>query len=306
MNVFVFGGSFNPPHMSHVLAVTYLLAAAEPDQVLVVPCFQHPLAKGLAPFEDRVAMCERAMGWLPRTVVSRVEGELGGESRSLRTVAHLRATHPDWNLRLVVGADILLEAERWHAFDQVKALAPLFVLGRAGFQAEGAPSRCSPSSRAAPCVLFCTGRNGTRSPVSFRCVSSRTSESMGSTKMAELDIAIVGAGKVGGALTKALRERGATVHLRAARKGLPRAPFDADLLVLAVRDGQLPALVAELLAKKGVTRKTNVVHCAGALGPEPLEPLRAICAGVADAPRDLVCQPQAGALVGAGSGSCGR
>ena len=154
MNVFVFGGSFNPPHMSHVLAVTYLLAAAEPDQVLVVPCFLHPLAKGLAPFEDRVAMCERAMGWLPRTVVSRVEGELGGESRSLRTVAHLRATHPDWNLRLVVGADILLESERWHAFDQVKALAPLFVLGRAGFQAEGAPSRCSPSSRAAPCVLL--------------------------------------------------------------------------------------------------------------------------------------------------------
>ena len=75
--------------MSHVLAVTYLLAAAEPDQVLVVPCFLHPLAKDLAPFEDRIAMCERAMGWLPRTVVSRVEGELGGESRSLRTVAHL-------------------------------------------------------------------------------------------------------------------------------------------------------------------------------------------------------------------------
>jgi predicted short-subunit dehydrogenase-like oxidoreductase (DUF2520 family) len=99
--------------------------------------------------------------------------------------------------------------------------------------------------------------------------------------MAELDIFIVGAGKVGGALTKALRERGATVVLRAARKGLPRTPIDADLLVLAVRDGQLAALVAELLAQKGVTRKTNVVHCAGALGPEPLEPLRAICAGVA-------------------------
>jgi nicotinate-nucleotide adenylyltransferase len=144
VNVFIFGGSFNPPHIAHVLAVAYVLAAAEPDRVLVVPVFQHPFAKDLAPFEQRLAMCERAMGWLPRTVVSRVEEELGGESRTLRTIEHLRERHPDWQMRVVVGADILGEGRRWHGFDRIVELAPLFVLGRRGFEADGAPAAVLP------------------------------------------------------------------------------------------------------------------------------------------------------------------
>jgi predicted short-subunit dehydrogenase-like oxidoreductase (DUF2520 family) len=71
------------------------------------------------------------------------------------------------------------------------------------------------------------------------------------------------------------------VTLRAARKGAPRGPIGADLLVLAVRDGQLEALVRELLARRSVDRRTAVVHCAGALGPEPLAPLRGVASGVA-------------------------
>ena len=62
----VFGGSFNPPHLAHVLAVTVVLARFKVARVLVVPTYQHPFAKALASYEDRVKMCELAMGWLPR------------------------------------------------------------------------------------------------------------------------------------------------------------------------------------------------------------------------------------------------
>lgn len=150
MNVFIFGGSFNPPHVAHVLAVTYVLATEDADLVLVVPCNKHPLGKELDSFEHRFAMCELAMGWLPRTVVSRVEEELGGESRTLRTIEHLCQRNPDWRMRLVVGADILLEGKRWYGFDKVVELAPLLVLGRAGAKVEGAPWPVLPevSSRA--------------------------------------------------------------------------------------------------------------------------------------------------------------
>jgi predicted short-subunit dehydrogenase-like oxidoreductase (DUF2520 family) len=71
------------------------------------------------------------------------------------------------------------------------------------------------------------------------------------------------------------------VTLRAARKGLPRRPLDVDLVILAVRDGQLDALARELVDRRLVGRRTVVVHCAGALGPEPLAPLRAVARGVA-------------------------
>ena len=58
--VAIFGGSFNPPHVAHALAVVYALSVAPIDEVLVVPVFRHPFSKELAPFEDRVRMCELA------------------------------------------------------------------------------------------------------------------------------------------------------------------------------------------------------------------------------------------------------
>jgi nicotinate-nucleotide adenylyltransferase len=130
--VAVFGGSFNPPHVAHVLACALLLSVQEVDQVLVVPTFRHPFAKALAPFEDRLLMCELAMGWIPRVEVSRVEAEIGGESRTLHTLEHLARAHPDWILRLVIGADILAEAPRWFGFDAIAKMAPPLVLARAG------------------------------------------------------------------------------------------------------------------------------------------------------------------------------
>lgn len=100
-------------------------------------------------------------------------------------------------------------------------------------------------------------------------------------KAPELRVFILGAGKVGTLLARALRARGARVTLRAARSGLPRRPIVADLLILAVRDGNVEPLARDLLAARLVHRRTAVVHCAGALGPEPLAPLRGVAAGVA-------------------------
>jgi nicotinate-nucleotide adenylyltransferase len=135
----VFGGSFNPPHVGHVLAVTLVLSTSDVDRILVVPTFRHPFAKALAPFDDRVKMCELAMGWLPRVEISRVEEELGGDSLTLRTLEHLRKTRPNDRFRLVIGADLLLEAAKWFRFDEVQKIAPPLVIGRAGIDAPGAP-----------------------------------------------------------------------------------------------------------------------------------------------------------------------
>jgi nicotinate-nucleotide adenylyltransferase len=130
--VAVFGGSFNPPHVAHVLACALLLSVQQVDRVLVVPTFRHPFAKSLAPFEERLHMCKLAMGWIPRVEVSRVEAKIGGESRTLRTLEHLATAHPDWVLRLVIGSDILAEAPRWFGFDEIAKRAPPLVLARAG------------------------------------------------------------------------------------------------------------------------------------------------------------------------------
>ena len=138
MRVAVFGGSFNPPHVGHVLACALVMGKGEVDRLLVVPTYEHPFAKPLAPYDDRVAMCELATAFMRGLEVSRVEADLGGESRTLRTLEHLAATHADWRLRLVIGADILAETPKWFGFDAIARLAPPLVLARAGFDAPGA------------------------------------------------------------------------------------------------------------------------------------------------------------------------
>ncbi|HEY3235433.1 MAG TPA: nicotinate (nicotinamide) nucleotide adenylyltransferase [Polyangiaceae bacterium] len=145
MQVAFYGGSFNPPHVAHVLAVVYLLSAQGFQRVLVVPVFEHAFEKPLAGFEHRVRMCELAMGWLPGVQVSAVEAELERPTRTLHTLEHLSRQHPDWALRLVVGADQLPELHRWHQVDAIEAMAPILVLGRASVDRPEAPPALLPN-----------------------------------------------------------------------------------------------------------------------------------------------------------------
>src|SRR5579883_2408542 len=113
IKVAIYGGSFNPPHIAHQMACLYLLSCCDVDEVWLVPCFQHPFDKSLAPFDDRFALCQALTEPLKNVQVSRIEQELGGESRTLRTVKALLAAHPERQFALVIGADILLERHKW-------------------------------------------------------------------------------------------------------------------------------------------------------------------------------------------------
>jgi nicotinate-nucleotide adenylyltransferase len=138
MRLGVYGGSFNPVHVAHVLLAAYALSVGRFDRVLVVPVFAHAFDKTLAPFEQRVRMCELAFAPLSGVEISRVEAELPTPSRTLFTLEALSKRYPGAELNLLVGTDVLSEASKWHAFDAVVRLAPLFVVGRAGLSAPDA------------------------------------------------------------------------------------------------------------------------------------------------------------------------
>ena len=120
--VAVFGGSFNPPHIAHVLAAAWALASVPLARLLVVPTYRHPFQKAMAPYEHRLRLCELAFAELRGVEVSRIEAELGGESLTLRTLEELQRRLPGVRLRLVIGSDLLAETSKWHAFDRVAAL----------------------------------------------------------------------------------------------------------------------------------------------------------------------------------------
>jgi nicotinate-nucleotide adenylyltransferase len=128
----VFGGSFDPPHVAHTLLAAYALAAHPIERVLVVPTFAHAFGKPLAPFDDRVRMCELAFGDLRRVEVSSIERELPTPSLTLHTLEALAQRHPGAQLRLLIGSDLLAETHAWHNFERIQKLAPVLVVQRQG------------------------------------------------------------------------------------------------------------------------------------------------------------------------------
>jgi len=133
MRVALFGGSFNPPHLAHQLVGLYVLETEPVDELWLVPCFKHPFDKALEAFQDRLNMCELAAEALgARVRVSDVEGRLGGESRTLRTIKAVQAEFPEHALSLVLGGDLLPELPAWYGAEELQRLVKLIVVGRAG------------------------------------------------------------------------------------------------------------------------------------------------------------------------------
>jgi nicotinate-nucleotide adenylyltransferase len=132
--VALLGGSFNPPHVGHLMAALYVHATRPVDEVWLMPSFHHPFGKKMEPFEHRVEMC-RAMAegrgdWLK---ISEVEKEIGKDGRTIDTLEHLIAAHPEHRFALIIGSDILKDLPHWKAWDRIQQLAQVIVLHRAGY-----------------------------------------------------------------------------------------------------------------------------------------------------------------------------
>jgi nicotinate-nucleotide adenylyltransferase len=141
----VYGGSFDPPHIAHVLVASWALAMGEVDAVLVLPTFEHALGKTAgASFEQRMTMCQRAFACLSGVTVSGIEQTLGAPSRTYKLLLALQEQHPGATFRLVIGADIVAELPRWYRSEDILRMAPPLVVGRAGYSRPDDPQLVMP------------------------------------------------------------------------------------------------------------------------------------------------------------------
>src|SRR5690606_34598038 len=103
----VLGGSFNPPHLGHVLIPTYVLARGLADRVVVAPCWSHPFAKSMAAFVDRLTWTRVAMAVHGDAAeVTAIEAELAarrgdGPSYTIELLEAIAADNPGSDVRLV-------------------------------------------------------------------------------------------------------------------------------------------------------------------------------------------------------------
>lgn len=131
MRLGLFGGSFDPPHVGHLLVAQDALAALHLDHLLVIPAAQQPLKDhhGTSAVH-RLAMVRACFAGIPGIEVDPVEIERGGLSYMVDTVEAVHRRWPAAVLHLLVGRDVVPTLPRWHDVDRLLRLVRLVVLTR--------------------------------------------------------------------------------------------------------------------------------------------------------------------------------
>jgi nicotinate-nucleotide adenylyltransferase len=143
----VFGGTFDPPHLGHLIVAQEMYERAGLDRVLFVPAGQQPLkgAEVVAPAKVRAAMVEAAIASDERFACSLIEIERPGLSYTVETLRALgRELESGTELAFIVGADVLTEFCAWREPETLVELCTVLVAARAGSGPAGAPAAIRP------------------------------------------------------------------------------------------------------------------------------------------------------------------
>ena len=134
MRIGVFGGTFDPPHIGHVLVAGDACEALGLKSVVWIPVAQQPLkdAPPLAAATHRKRMVELTIADDPRFAIDTVELDRGGLSFTVDTLRALSERHPGTDLVLLLGTDAWAGFEKWRDPAEILKLAEVAVLAREG------------------------------------------------------------------------------------------------------------------------------------------------------------------------------
>jgi nicotinate-nucleotide adenylyltransferase len=153
MRVGIFGGSFDPPHIGHLLGAIDAVETLTLDRLQVVPAAVQPLkGGGRTDGAHRLAMTTRCFGGVPHVEVDPVEILRGGLSFTVDTVEAYRRQWPTADLHLLVGEDAVAGFAQWRDPERLLSMVQVIVLGRASQPA-------STAAGAAPQGEFWVGRS---------------------------------------------------------------------------------------------------------------------------------------------------
>lgn len=135
MRVGVFGGTFDPVHLGHLIVAQEVRFRAALDNVLFVPAGQPPHKPGrvITPAAHRLAMLERALASEPSFAISRIEIDRPGPSYSVTTLRALRAElGPSADLYFILGSDQVADLPTWHRPAELLELCTVLAVERPG------------------------------------------------------------------------------------------------------------------------------------------------------------------------------
>ena len=133
----VFGGTFDPPHVGHLVTAVNVRHALDLHRVLLVVAnvpWQKEGQRDISSGEDRYALVEAAVRSVAGLEASRIELDRGGHSYTADTLAQLHRERPEAELYTVLGEDAAAGIQTWERYEEVIALSTLVVVDRPGWR----------------------------------------------------------------------------------------------------------------------------------------------------------------------------
>jgi nicotinate-nucleotide adenylyltransferase len=142
----ILGGTFNPPHIAHLVCAEEARAQLGLDQVLLMPVGQPPHKD--TPDDPgaphRLAMCRLAAQGSDWLEVSELELIRPGPSYTVDTLHELHASQPGDELTFIVGGDMAWSLPSWRDPESILATARLAVAERAGVRRDDLLAQLAP------------------------------------------------------------------------------------------------------------------------------------------------------------------
>lgn len=134
MRLGIFGGTFDPVHFGHLALAEECLAAANLDELWLVPAASppHKGGKKLSRFDQRKEMLELAIAGNEKFKVEPMEADRPGPSFTIDTLEEIHKRKPNDELFLIIGGDSALEFSTWKDPAKIASLATIIVRIRPG------------------------------------------------------------------------------------------------------------------------------------------------------------------------------
>ncbi len=138
MRIGILGGTFNPPHLGHLVCAQEAYIQLELERVILIPARQppHKPVDEEPGAEHRLKLCRLAVEGDPRFEVSELELDRDGPSYTVDTLSLLHSSAPDTDLYMILGGDIAAGLPDWHEPERVLSLATVAVAKRRGTSRE--------------------------------------------------------------------------------------------------------------------------------------------------------------------------
>ncbi|ANU25585.1 nicotinate-nucleotide adenylyltransferase [Planococcus versutus] len=133
----ILGGTFNPPHLGHLIMASEALYAAELDEVRFMPNYiaPHKEVAG-ASATERLAMTKLAVSNHAQFKVEDLEIKNGGVSYSFDTLTKLSEREPDVEFYFIIGGDMVEGLSSWYRIDELVELVCFIGVQRPGYNAQ--------------------------------------------------------------------------------------------------------------------------------------------------------------------------